>query len=116
MYIILFEGSLSGSHGYRFRIGGIKTWRRKKKARIIVGHVRPDHIDEASEHCDIISFGFVTKRDDDLILTLTCYEQKQVERKLFPHLVPRKREACLAHWCSSKKDIADALDADLYLA
>lgn len=24
----------------------------EKRARIIVGHVRPDHIDEVSEHCD----------------------------------------------------------------
>ena len=92
---------------------------KKKRAGIIVGHVRPDHIDEACEHCDINIFSFCYKAHGDLMLTLTCYEQKQVERKLFPHLVPRKREACLAHRVfesSSTKDIADVLDADLYLA
>lgn len=50
------RGSLSGNHGYRFRIGGggrhLKLG-EEKRARIIVGHVRPDHIDEVSEHCDI---------------------------------------------------------------
>ena len=32
----------------------------EKRARIIVGHVRPDHIDEVGEHCDI-TFSLVTK-------------------------------------------------------
>ena len=90
----------------------------EKRARVIVGHVRPDHIDEAGEHCNI-TFSFINKAYDDLILTLTCYEQKQAERKLFPHLIPRKRGVYLAHRLlesSSKKSVTDELDADLYLA
>ena len=29
-----------------------------KTIKIIVGHARPGHIDEASEHCDIVTFSF----------------------------------------------------------